>query len=99
MARTESNAIMGYLPIDPKHHAAITSRVTPVTLGHRLLDAFTGDGLFLVVARWGGTSRSMPMNWTANGYRCVSSALNRSRRYAAMSNDCWHPTAPLVRHR
>ena len=38
MARAESKAIMGYLPIDPKHHAAITSLVTPATPAHRLLD-------------------------------------------------------------
>ena len=38
MARAESKMIMGYLPIDPKHHAAITSLVAPATLAHRLLD-------------------------------------------------------------
>lgn len=37
MARTESKAIMGYLPIDAKHHAAILSLVAPATPAHKLL--------------------------------------------------------------
>ena len=50
MARTESKAIMGYLPIEPKHHAAILSLVVPATPTHRLLDPFAGEGEFLEVA-------------------------------------------------
>lgn len=37
MARTESKAIMGYLPIEPKHHAAILSLVVPTTPAHKLV--------------------------------------------------------------
>ena len=50
MARSESKAIMGYLPVEAKHHAAITSLITPATLATRLLDPFAGDGYFLDVA-------------------------------------------------
>ncbi len=50
MARTESKAIMGYLPIDPKHHAAIISLVAQATPAHKLLDPYAGEGEFLEVA-------------------------------------------------
>jgi len=38
---------MGYLPIEPKHHAAILSLVAPATSAVRLLDPFAGEGAFL----------------------------------------------------
>jgi hypothetical protein len=41
MARAESKMNMGYLPIEPKHHAAILSLVAPAV---RLLDPFAGEG-------------------------------------------------------
>ena len=50
MARNESKAIMGYLPIEAKHHDAILSLVAPATPNHRLLDPFAGKGEFLDVA-------------------------------------------------
>lgn len=50
MARIESKAIMGYLPIETKHHAAITSLVAPATPAHKLLDPYAGEGEFLEVA-------------------------------------------------
>lgn len=50
MARTESKAIMGYLPIDAKHHDAIISLIAPATPAHRLLEPFAGEGEFLDVA-------------------------------------------------
>lgn len=57
MARTESKAIMGYLPIESKHHAAIVSLVAPATPAHRILDPFAGEGAFLEVAAraWNAT--------------------------------------------
>ena len=48
MARSESKAIMGYLPIEAKHHAAIVSLVAPATLAHKLLDPFAGQAAMLV---------------------------------------------------
>ena len=50
MARAESKMVMGYLPIDPHHHAAIMSLVMPATPVVKLLDPFAGDGAFLEVA-------------------------------------------------
>ena len=50
MARNASKQIMGYLKIDEKHHAAITSLVASATPTHRLLDPFAGEGEFLDVA-------------------------------------------------
>ena len=50
MARAESKMVMGYLPIEPHHHAAILSLVMPATPAVKLLDPFAGDGLFLEVA-------------------------------------------------
>ncbi len=50
MARAESKMVMGYLPIDRHHHAAITSLVVPATPAVKLLDPFAGDGLFLDTA-------------------------------------------------
>jgi hypothetical protein len=41
---------MGYLPIEPKHHAAIMSLVQPATPAVRLLDPFAGEGAFLEAA-------------------------------------------------
>ncbi|MCB9455177.1 MAG: hypothetical protein H6671_04220 [Anaerolineaceae bacterium] len=40
MARTESKAIMGYLPIEERHYPALLSLVAPATPSHRLLDPF-----------------------------------------------------------
>lgn len=48
MARTESKAIMGYLPIEAKHHAAIVSLLAPATPAHRILDPFAGQAAMLV---------------------------------------------------
>lgn len=50
MARAESKMVMGYLPIEPKHHAAILSLVQPANPTVRLLDPFAGEGAFLEVA-------------------------------------------------
>jgi hypothetical protein len=50
MARAESKMIMGYLPIEPKHHAAILSLVAPATPAVRVLDPFAGEGAFLEAA-------------------------------------------------
>jgi hypothetical protein len=50
MARAESKMIMGFLPIEPKHHAAILSLVVPATPTVRLLDPFAGEGVFLEAA-------------------------------------------------
>jgi len=41
---------MGFFAIDPKHHTAITSLVTPATPAHKLLDPYAGEGEFLEVA-------------------------------------------------
>lgn len=58
MARSESKAIMGYLPIEAKHHAAIVSLLAPATPAHRILDPFAGEG----AGPQGAPSRSV---WTA----------------------------------
>lgn len=50
MARAESKMIMGYLPIEPPHHAAILSLVMPATSAVKILDPFAGEGAFLQVA-------------------------------------------------
>src|SRR5829696_7939382 len=50
MARAESKAVMGYLPIEPKHHATILSLIQPANTEHKLLDPFAGEGEFLEVA-------------------------------------------------
>jgi hypothetical protein len=42
--------IMGYLPIEPKHHAAILSLGASATPAVRLLDPFAGQGMFLEAA-------------------------------------------------
>jgi superfamily II DNA or RNA helicase/16S rRNA G966 N2-methylase RsmD len=50
MARAESKMVMGYLPIEERHHAAILSLIAPATPATRLLDPFAGEGEFLEVA-------------------------------------------------
>lgn len=50
MARLESKQIMGYLPIEEKHHEAILSLVQPAHPGYKIIDPFAGDGTFLEVA-------------------------------------------------
>lgn len=50
MARLESKQIMGYLPIDEEHHAAIISLVAPTTPAYKVLDPFAGEGDFLEAA-------------------------------------------------
>jgi tRNA G10 N-methylase Trm11 len=50
MARAESKMVMGYLPIEAKHHAAIISLVAPATPAVKLLDPFAGEGEFLETA-------------------------------------------------
>lgn len=39
--------IMGYLPIEERHHAAILSLIHPATPATRLLDPYAGEGEFL----------------------------------------------------
>lgn len=57
MARAESKMVMGYLPIEPHHHAAILSLVMPATPAVKMLDPFAGEGEFLQAAanRWNVT--------------------------------------------
>jgi 16S rRNA G966 N2-methylase RsmD len=50
MARLESKAVMGYLPIEERHYPALFSLVAPATSAHRLLDPFAGEGAFLEAA-------------------------------------------------
>jgi hypothetical protein len=50
MARAESKMIMGYLPIEERHHPALLSLVSPAHIGVRLLDLFAGEGAFLNAA-------------------------------------------------
>ena len=50
MARLESKAIMGYLPIEGRHYDAILSLVAPATPAQRMLDPFAGEGAFLQAA-------------------------------------------------
>jgi superfamily II DNA or RNA helicase len=50
VSRLASKEIMGYLPIEPKHHAAILSLVASATPAVRLLDPFAGEGAFLEAA-------------------------------------------------
>ncbi len=50
MSRAENKAVMGYFPIEARHHAAILSLIGPATTATRMLDPFAGDGLFLEVA-------------------------------------------------
>ncbi len=50
MARAESRIVMGYLPMESRHHAAILSLINPAAPTTRLLDPFAGDGQFLEVA-------------------------------------------------
>src|SRR5258707_8994734 len=50
MARAESKMIMGYLPIEERHYAAVLSLLTPATPATRMLDPFAGEGLFLEAA-------------------------------------------------
>ena len=42
--------VMGYLPIEERHHAAILSLVAPATPAVKLLDPFAGEGEFLEAA-------------------------------------------------
>ena len=51
MARAESKMVMGYLPIEEHHHAAILSLVMPATPAVKLLDPFAGSGTTLVAAK------------------------------------------------
>ena len=50
MARSESKMVMGYLPIESRHHEAILSLVQPAHPGYKIIDPFAGDGEFLEVA-------------------------------------------------
>ena len=50
MARQESKAIAGYLPLLPQHHAAVTSLLAPATPATKLLDPYAGFGEFAEVA-------------------------------------------------
>lgn len=50
MARPESKAIMGYLPIEEKHYDAILSLLAPGNPEQRILDPFAGEGTFLEAA-------------------------------------------------
>jgi 16S rRNA G966 N2-methylase RsmD len=50
MARLESKAIMGYLPIEERHYPALLSLVAPATPAARMLDPFAGEGAFLEAA-------------------------------------------------
>jgi len=50
MARAESKQIMGFLPIEERHYAALLSLVAPTTPAVKLLDPFAGEGAFLEVA-------------------------------------------------
>lgn len=54
MARLESKAVMGYLPIEERHYPVLFSLVASATSAHRLLDPFAGEGAFLEAAakRW-----------------------------------------------
>lgn len=47
MVRAESKAIMGYLPIDTKHRAAIASLLASAMSAHWMLDPYAGEGEFL----------------------------------------------------
>jgi hypothetical protein len=42
--------VMGYLPIEDKHHAAIVSLVALGSPAHKLLDPYAGEGEFLAYA-------------------------------------------------
>jgi hypothetical protein len=42
MARPESKMIMGYLPVDAHHHAALVALVAPGSPTHKLLDPSLG---------------------------------------------------------
>jgi hypothetical protein len=53
MARPESKMIMGYLPVEAHHYAAIVSLVAPGSLAHKLLDPYAGEGEFLAAAAQG----------------------------------------------
>jgi hypothetical protein len=64
VARLQSEEIMGYLPIEPKHHAAILSLVRarrPPPL--RLLDPFAGEGASSKWRHPPGTSPPTPTSW------------------------------------
>ncbi|MBZ0283467.1 MAG: DUF6094 domain-containing protein [Anaerolineae bacterium] len=50
MARSESKMVMGYLPIESRHHQAILSLVAPATPTTKILDPFAGEGEFLDTA-------------------------------------------------
>lgn len=45
MSRLQSKEIMGFLPIELKHHAALLSLVQPANPAVRLLDPFAGEGM------------------------------------------------------
>ncbi len=61
MARAESKAKMGFLPIEQKHHEAILSLVAPATPATRIIDPFAGEGVFLEAAA---------QAWNATPYAC-----------------------------
>lgn len=50
MARAESKMIMGYLPIEERHHPALLSLVAPSIPAAKILDPFAGEGAFLETA-------------------------------------------------
>ncbi|MGF1506030.1 MAG: hypothetical protein ACFB51_13005 [Anaerolineae bacterium] len=64
---------MGYLKIDEKHHAAITSLVAPATPAHRMLDPYAGEGEFLDVAAqaWNVTPYANELDG-ARAEQCIS---------------------------
>ena len=47
MARLESQAIMGFLALEEKHHQAVLSLMTPASPAYKILDPFAGEGEFL----------------------------------------------------
>ena len=50
MSRMENREVMGFYPIETRHHPAILSLVAPATPATRILDPFAGEGEFLEVA-------------------------------------------------
>lgn len=50
MSRMENEQVMGFFETPKKHHEAILSLVAPATPATRIIDPFTGEGVFLEAA-------------------------------------------------
>jgi len=87
MSRPENKMVMGYFPIEERHHAAILSLVAPTSDEVKLLDPCAGEGEFLAAAAqaWGCTPYAT--SWTQPALPVAWSCLARARPCRATWSD------------